>query len=169
MASMEYWNAQLKNDDEIYLLEMRAWNNYWNNIKSEKYDLDVITYGNKGFLFIRDSRKTDQYIISKKANIHLTFAYVPPQYRGQGVLKNLMKLFSEKYPEENIDLHSRDEITNTIWEKFGFYCINRIEDECDEYLYEYDLTEDEIKFNQLFETHPFINHTFTLFEIFFGK
>ena len=146
----EYWEHILEKDEEEWLFDQDVWETHWSGVEHWEYDTKLITEGEKGFIMIQDFRKSNCYAVSDKSSVHLYFAFVAPLYRGQGVLRKLVKKMKDEYKNENIDLYSRDEITNKIWEKFGFWCVTRTaDDDCDEYIYECNLTPDEISYQQL--------------------
>ena len=119
MNCQKYWATVLQKDMENWILYEKPWLQYWNNIKNPEYEVDLITIYNKGFILIK-KYTTDSYV--KDCNIHIHFAYVYSDFRRLGVLKQLVNKLKTKYINESISLFSCDDITDNVWEYFGFIC-----------------------------------------------
>ena len=119
-----YFEELLDRDNEAWFIYHNDWHNYW---KVNNKNLDLISYDEKGFVMINNNIKEEP---------HITFAYVDKNYRNMGVLKNIMSMVKNNYTNKKITLCSLDEMTDKVWESFGFKCIEYRQKQIETSIYE---------------------------------
>lgn len=106
LKTKSYLEKILERDMENWIIWTDTWINAWKGENNCKIFIDIT---NNGFVLMNDK--------------HLEFAYVNKEYRKCGILRRMMNDVFKYYRGSNLGLSSIDELTDKIWERFGFICI----------------------------------------------
>lgn len=120
----EYWENEIKKDDWGWIINEDDWIDYFNNktthydfLKADYYDIKFINHEDKGFVFLKEYTKSNK--------IYIHFAFVALEYRKQGILKTMINDIKNKYETYTISLESADNLTDKVWERLEFRCMER--------------------------------------------